>query len=399
MNPASPPHRATSQAHVAWWNDRRVRGVLYQVLVVLGVLALVAYLIDNTLTNLARRNIATGFGFLGREAGFGVSESVIPYSPADTYFAVLVVGLLNTLKVSIIGIVLATIIGTLFGVARLSRNWLVARFATFYVETLRNIPVLLQLFFWYSLITEALPGPRQALNPLPGVFLSARGLKLPEPVWQTVHLWMGIAFLVGIAAAWALGRWARLRRERTGQLFPSLQAGVALIIGLPVVVWLLGGAPTELSVPELRGFNFTGGLTVTPEFTALLIGLVLYTGTFIAEIVRGGILAVAHGQTEAGLALGLSRGQVLRLIVLPQALRVIIPPLTSQYLNLTKNSSLAVAIGFPDLVSTANTAINQTGQAVEGIAVIMAVYLTVSLSIAGFMNWYNRRIALKGARG
>jgi len=399
MDPASPPHRAIPQAHVAWWNDRRIRGILYQVLVVVGVLALVVYLIDNTLTNLARRNIATGFGFLGREAGFGVSESVIPYSPADTYFTVLIVGLLNTLKVSIIGIVLATLIGTLFGIARLSRNWLVARFATIYVESLRNIPVLLQLFFWYSLITGALPGPRQAFNPLPGVFLSARGLKLPEPVWQTTHLWMGLAFLAGIAATWVLGRWARLRRERTGQLFPSLQAGAALIVGLPVIAWLLGDAPTELSVPELRGFNFAGGLTVTPEFTALLIGLVLYTGTFIAEIVRGGILAVAHGQTEAGLALGLSRGQVLRLIVLPQALRVIIPPLTSQYLNLTKNSSLAVAIGFPDLVSTANTAINQTGQAVEGIAVIMAVYLTVSLSIAGFMNWYNRRIALKGARG
>ncbi|MBL8667061.1 MAG: amino acid ABC transporter permease [Rhodospirillales bacterium] len=399
MTPASSPHRAVSGTHVAWWNDRRIRGVLYQVLVVVGVLALVAYLIDNTLTNLAHRNIATGFGFLGREAGFGVSESVIPYSPADTYLAVLVVGLLNTLKVSVIGIVLATVIGTLFGVARLSRNWLVARFATIYVETLRNIPVLLQLFFWYSLITEALPGPRQALNPLPGIFVSSRGLKLPEPVWQTTHLWMGVAFLAGIVGAWALGRWARLRRERTGALFPSLQAGAALIVGLPVIVWLLSGAPTEMSVPELRGFNFTGGVTVTPEFTALLIGLVLYTGTFIAEIVRGGILAVAHGQTEAGLALGLSRGQVLRLIVLPQALRVIIPPLTSQYLNLTKNSSLAVAIGFPDLVSTANTAINQTGQAVEGIAVIMAVYLTVSLSIAGFMNWYNQRIALKGARG
>lgn len=398
MNPPPLPRAASADARVAWWNDRRVRGILYQVLVVAGVLLLVAYLIDNTLANLARRNIATGFGFLGREAGFGVSESVIPYSPADSYFAVLMVGLLNTLKVSILGIVLATLIGTLFGVARLSRNWLVARFATLYVESLRNIPVLLQLFFWYSLITEALPGPRQALNPLPGIFLSSRGLKVPEPVWQTTHLWMGIAFLAGIAAAWALGRWARLRRERTGQIFPSLQAGAALIIGLPVIVWLLGGTPTELSVPELRGFNFAGGLTVTPEFTALLIGLVLYTGTFIAEIVRGGILAVAHGQTEAGLALGLSRGQVLRLIVLPQALRVIIPPLTSQYLNLTKNSSLAVAIGFPDLVSTANTAINQTGQAVEGIAVIMAVYLTVSLSISGFMNWYNRRIALKGAR-
>jgi general L-amino acid transport system permease protein len=398
MAASNSPTSASARAQVAWWNDRRVRGILYQVLVLGGVLLLAAYLVSNTLDNLASRNIATGFGFLDREAGFGVSESVIDYSPADSYFKVLIVGLLNTLKVSLLGIVLATIIGTLAGIARLSRNWLLARFATIYVEGLRNIPVLLQLFFWYSLITEALPGPRQALNPLPGVFLSARGLKLPEPAWQTTHLWMAVAFVLAIVAAWLIGRWAKQRRERTGQLFPTLQVSAALIVGLPVLVWLTSGAPLGMNMPELRGFNFDGGLTVTPEFTALLVGLVLYTGTFIAEIVRGGILAVAHGQTEAGLALGLSRGQVLRLIILPQALRVIIPPLTSQYLNLTKNSSLAVAIGFPDLVSTANTAINQTGQAVEGIAVIMAVYLTISLSISAFMNWYNRRIALKGGR-
>jgi general L-amino acid transport system permease protein len=388
----------TQSTSVPWWNDRRVRSILYQAGVLGVVVLLGAYLVSNTLTNLESRNIATGFGFLWREAGFGVSESPIEYSPADSYARVLLVGLLNTLKVSIAGIVLATIIGTIAGVARLSRNWLVARFATVYVETLRNIPVLLQLFFWYALITEALPGPRQALNPLPGIFLSTRGLKFPEPTWQTTHLLMFMALLVGIAAAWAIGRWARIRHERTGQLFPSIQVGTGLILGLPLLTWLLGGAPIEMNVPELRGFNFEGGFTVTPEFTALLVGLVLYTGTFIAEIVRGGILAVARGQTEAGLALGLSRGQVLRLIILPQALRVIIPPLTSQYLNLTKNSSLAVAIGYPDLVSTANTAINQTGQAVEGIAVIMAVYLTVSLSISAFMNWYNRRIALKGDR-
>jgi general L-amino acid transport system permease protein len=389
---------AVRDASVPWWNDRRVRSVLYQIAVIGGVVLVGAYLVSNTLANLESRNIATGFGFLGREAGFGVSESPIEYSPADSYARVLVVGLLNTLKVSIVGIVLATIVGTIAGIARLSHNWLVARFASVYVEGLRNIPVLLQLFFWYALISEALPGPRQALHPLPGVFLSARGLKFPEPVWQTTHLMMFVAFLVGIAAAWAIGRWARLRRERTGQPFPSIQVGMALVIGLPILVWILGGAPMAMDVPELRGFNFVGGFTVTPEFTALLVGLVLYTGTFIAEIVRGGILAVAHGQTEAGLALGLSPGQALQLIVLPQALRVIIPPLTSQYLNLTKNSSLAVAIGYPDLVSTANTAINQTGQAVEGIAIIMAVYLTISLSISMFMNWYNQRIALKGGR-
>ena len=384
--------------HSAWWNDARVRGVLSQVFVLGGIGLLVWYLVSNTLANLETRSIATGFGFLEREAGFAVSESPIPYSAADTYYRVLVVGILNTLKVSVVGIALATLFGTLAGVARLSSNWLVAKFATIYVEGLRNIPILLQLFFWYTVITQTLPGPRQAFNPMPGVFLSNRGLQYAEPVWDPAYGLMAGALAVGIIGAWALGRWAHKRQERTGRLFPTFRVGAALILGLPVLAYVLGGAPTALDVPALKGFNFRGGGTVTPEFAALLVGLVLYTGTYIAEIVRGGILSVSHGQTEAGLALGLSRGLVMRLILLPQALRVIIPPLTSQYLNLTKNSSLAVAIGFPDLVSVANTSINQTGQAVEGIAIIMAVYLTVSLSISAFMNWYNRKIALQGVR-
>jgi general L-amino acid transport system permease protein len=383
---------------VPWYNNRRVRGILYQVLVLGGVIVIAAYLVGNTLKNLDQRNIATGFGFLGREAGFAISESLIPYSPADTYLHALGVGVLNTLKVSVIGIVFATILGTIAGIARLSRNWLIAQFATLYVESLRNVPVLLQLFLWYALITQAFPLPRQALNPLPGVFLSARGIRLPTPVWGPTHLAMLVALIVGIAAAFAVATWARRRQERTGQIFPVPATALGLIIGLPLIVFLAGGAPTAMDMPQLHGFNFDGGVAVSPEFAALLFGLVVYTGTYIAEIVRGGILAVSHGQTEAGLALGLRRGLVMRLIVLPQALRVIIPPLTSQYLNLTKNSSLAVAIGFPDLVSVANTAINQTGQAVEGVAIIMAVYLTISLSISAFMNWYNQRIALKGGR-
>jgi len=391
--PEAPPPRGS-----AWWTNRRIRGYLYQGLVLGGVVLIAAYLIDNTLANLERRSIATGFGFLGREAGFGIGESLIDYSPADTYLRALAVGLLNTLKVSLLGIVLATLVGTLAGIARLSHNWLLARLAGLYVEGLRNIPLLLQLFFWYALITEGLPLPREALSPLPGVFLSARGLRFPVPVWELTHLAMLAALPVGLLGAWLLGRWARRRRERTGRGFPVFAAGLALILGAPLVVYLAGGAPTDLSVPALRGFNFSDGLAVSPELAALLIGLVLYTGTFVAEIVRGGILAVSHGQTEAGLALGLRRGQVLRLVVLPQALRVIIPPLTSQYLNLTKNSSLAVAIGYPDLVSVANTAINQTGQAVEGVAILMSVYLTISLSISAFMGWYNRRIALQGQR-
>jgi general L-amino acid transport system permease protein len=372
--------------------------LLYQAAVLGGVLLLAAFLVDNTLDNLDRRSIATGFGFLDREAGFGIGESPIPYGPADTYWRALLVGLLNTLKVAALGIVLATILGTLMGIARLSRNWLVRQLATLYVEGLRNVPLLLQLFLWYALIAQGLPLPRQAINPLPGVFLSSRGLRFPEPVWESTHLSMLLALALALLGAWALGAWARRRRERTGRGFPTLPVALGLVLLLPLAAWLLGGAPTGVSVPELKGFNFAGGGQVSPELAALLLGLTLYTGTFIAEIVRGGIQAVPQGQTEAALALGLGRGQALRLVVLPQALRVIVPPLASQYLNLTKNSSLAVAIGYPDLVSVANTTINQTGQAVEGVAVIMAVYLTVSLSIAALMNWYNRRIALVGQR-
>ncbi|MCW5700917.1 MAG: ABC transporter permease subunit, partial [Rhodospirillales bacterium] len=367
-----PPHNPgtvrddRSRATLAyWWNDARVRGVISQLLVVSVIAFIIWYLASNTVANLEARNIASGFGFLDREAGFDVSESSIAYSAADTYKRVFLVGIINTLKVSLIGIVLATLIGTVAGIARLSTNWLVAKFATVYVEGLRNVPVLLQLFFWYALITEGLPHPRQALNLLPGVFLSNRGLMYPEPVWHPAFALMAAAFVLAVAATWLIGRWARKRQERTGQPYPVVGVGLALIVCSMALAYIVGGAPTALDVPELKGFNFQGGGTITPEFTALLVGLIMYTGTYIAEIVRGGILAVAHGQTEAGLALGLKRSLVLRFILLPQALRVIIPPLTSQYLNLTKNSSLAVAIGFPDLVAVANTSVNQTGQAVE----------------------------------
>lgn len=292
-----------------------------------------------------------------------------------------------------LGIVLATVLGVTVGIARLSSNWLIARLAGIYVDTFRNVPLLLQLFFWYAVLS-GLPAARNALNPLPGVFLSNRGLKFPLFVWDAAHWWTLAALAAGLAAAWALGRWARRRRESTGRSFPTVWAGLGLIFGLPALVFLALGAPFQPDIPELRGFNFVGGYTLTPEFAALLVGLVVYTATFIAEIVRSGIQSVHYGQTEAALALGLRRGQVLRLVVLPQALRVVVPPLTSQYLNLTKNSSLAVAIGYTDLVSVANTAINQTGQAIEGVAIIMAAFLTISLAISAFMNWYNKKVAL-----
>jgi general L-amino acid transport system permease protein len=312
--------------------SERGKQVAYQAAAIVAAVLVAWFLVSNTLANLEERRIASGFGFLQREAGFEIGESFfLRYGASDTYLRALLVGLSNTLAVALIGIVLATVLGTFMGLFRLSRNFLLKTLSAAYVEFIRNVPLLVQLFFWYAVITEGMPGPREAFSPLPGVFLSNRGIFFP----------------------------------------------------------------TFSSVPELQGFNFAGGAHLSPEFAALLIGLVTYTAGFIAEIVRAGILAVDRGQGEAAHALGLTRGQTTRLIILPQALRVIIPPMTSQYLNLTKNSSLAVAIGYPDLVSIANTSMNQTGQAIEGIAIIMAVYLTISLSISAFMNWYNARVALR----
>lgn len=375
------------------WHDPAVRAVVYQILIV-GLVGFGAwYLVSNTLHNLAVRNISTGFGFLGREAGFAIGESTIEYRPADSYARAIVVGLLNTLKVSVIGVIAATILGTLLGVARLSRNWLVSKVASTYVEIMRNIPLLLQLFFWYAIITENMPGPKQALNPMPGVFISNRGLQLPSVQGDAMD-WVVIALGLAIIAILGIANWSRKRQEATGQLFPVGRVAVLLLVLFPLVAYFASGSPLSLDMPELKGFNFSGGLTMSPEFAALLLGLIIYTAAFIAEVVRSGIQAVGQGQWEAAQAIGLSRARVLRLVILPQALRVIIPPMTSQYLNLTKNSSLAVAIGYPDIVSVVNTTLNQTGQAIEGILLIMAAYLTVSLSISVFMNWYNKRIAL-----
>ena len=375
------------------WNDPGTRALLYQVIVVGIVGFVVWYLVSNTLHNLAVRNISTGFGFLGREAGFAIGESPVAYTPADTYGRAIWVGLLNTLRVSVVGIVLATLLGTLIGIARLSRNWLVSGVASVYIEIMRNIPLLLQLFFWYAIITENMPGPRQALEPLPGVFLSNRGLKLPSLQGDALD-WILGGLALAIVLVLAVAHWARKRQAATGNLFPVGSVSLALLLALPLASWVAGGAELSLDIPTLKGFNFVGGMTLSPEFSALLLGLVIYTSAFTAEVVRSGIQAVGQGQWEAANALGLSRARVLRLVILPQALRVIVPPMTSQYLNLTKNSSLAVAIGYPDIVSVVNTTLNQTGQAIEGILIIMAAYLTVSLSISTFMNWYNKRIAL-----
>jgi len=382
------------QEKISFWHDPDKLAIFYQALALTIVVLVGYYLFTNTMANLERQNIATGFGFFHKEAAFEIGESLIPYSAADTYARALLVGVLNTLKVAFIGIILTVILGTLVGIARLSSNWLVSRIATIYTEVLQDIPILLQLFFWYAIFYEVLPSPRQALNPITGVFLSNRGMVIGVPKSDPAHTWMFAAFAVGCLAVWILRRWARKRQEKTGQIFPVFWTSAAILIILPTAAWVAGGAPMKMNLPELRGFNFEGGINISPEFTALLLGLVLYTAAFVAEIVRAGIQSVSHGQTEAAMSLGLRPGKVLQLVILPQALRVIIPPLTSQMLNLTKNSSLAVAIGFPDFVSVANTTINQTGQAIEGIALIMAVYLFFSLSTSVYMNWYNKKAKL-----
>jgi general L-amino acid transport system permease protein len=386
---------STTRPKVAPWNDPVVRGWVFQIVIV-GLVGLLAwFLVTNTLENLARQKIASGYDYLSREAGFEIGDSMIPYSPASTYARAILVGMLNTLKVAVLGIILSTILGTLIGIGRLSPNWLLSKICEWYVEAFRNVPLLLWLFLFYKIISEAFPGPRQAISILGSLFLSNRGLYFPVPLADPIHHWMAVGLLVGIVAAFVVKRWAKRRQEATGLPFPTIRAAIALVIGVPLVVWLLGGAPHHMSWPELKGFNFQGGTVIQPEFTALLVGLVIYTSAFIAEIVRSGILALNKGQSEAAMALGLSRTQSMRLVLLPQAMRVIVPPMTSQYLNITKNSSLAIAIGYPDLVAAVNVTINQTGQAIENILIIMAAFLTVSLGISAFMNWYNKRIALR----
>ncbi len=392
-NPNRSRDSATEQPSLFYRSE--VRQVIYQVLLLVGLAFLVWWVANNVAENLRRQNIASGFDFLGRTSGFDISQSLISYSNISTYGRAFWVGLLNTLLVSAIGIVFATIIGFIIGIARLSSNWLIARLATVYVETIRNVPLLLQLLFWYFAVLKNLPPPRQSMLLAEGVFLNVRGLYLPAPVADPGFGAVSVFLLMGIATSIGLYFWARQRQMRTGQQFPVLWSSLGLIIGMPLVVYLIAGSPMHLEYPVLKGFNFQGGVVVLPEFLALLLGLSIYTASFIAEIVRAGILGVPKGQKEAAMALGLTKGQVLRLVVIPQAARIIIPPLTSQYLNLTKNSSLAVAVGYPDFVSVfTGTVLNQTGQAVEVIALTMLVYLTISLLTSAFMNWFNRQMAL-----
>lgn len=375
-------------------NSVRLRAVLFQALILAAVLAGAAYLAGNTLHNLKVRGIATGFHFLSSESGFGIIQHLIAYDETSTFGRVFLVGLLNTLLVSVLGIIGATVLGFIVGISRLSRNWLVSKLAAGYIETFRNIPLLLQIFFWYFGVLRALPPPRGSIAFGEAVFLNIRGVYLPSPVFVQGFTPVGLSAIAALAAIIGLLVISRRRRLESGAGLPRLPIYIGLSVLLPVCLFFLLGRPVSFELPRLEGFNFTGGIVLIPELAALLVALCIYTAAFIAEIVRAGIQSVQAGQTEAARALGLLPWQRLRLVVIPQALRVIIPPLTNQYLNLTKNSSLAAAIGYPDLVSVfAGSTLNQTGQAVEVIAITMGVYLTISLAISFTMTRYNRMTA------
>ena len=389
MTPKAPPKKTN------WsWRSQAFRGLIYQVIAIGLVVMAGWWLAANTMHNMQVRGIQSGFDFLKSPAGFDIGESLYPFDSAQPYWQAFLVGLTNTLRVAIVGIILTTILGTLQGVGRFSRNALVRGVCYAYVEFFRNVPVLLQLLMWYLLFTEMLPAAQEAwtLGPL---FLSKGGLSFPVPIWAAGHLWALFGVLAGIALAFIYRRWAFRQFEATGKIRSMFWVPLAIVIALGVVGWLVGGAPAEFNSPVKGDFSIENGGSLTPEFLSVLIGLTVYTAAFVAEVVRAGVQSVARGQGEAAAALGLAQGQTMQLVMLPQALRVIIPPMTNQFLNLTKNSSLAVAIGYPDVVSIANTALNQTGRAVECIAIVMLVYLTTSLTTSLLMNWYNTRSAIK----
>lgn len=388
-------HRRSSVKGSLSFSNPAVRAWLFQILAILAVVAVAIYLIHNTINNLSSRGITSGFAFLDRSAGFGIVQHLIDYQQGDTYGRVFVVGLLNTLLVSALCIVFASFIGFFLGLARLSDNWLLRKLSTVYIETFRNIPPLLQIFFWYFAVLRNLPGPRQAASALNMVFLSNRGLYIPSPQLGEGVLAFVLSAVIAIVLSVGLFRFNKMHQMKTGQLRRTWPTALSLIVLLPLIAHWLFGAALHWDIPQLRGFNFRGGMVLIPELAALTLALSVYTSAFIAEIIRAGIQAVPYGQHEAARSLGLPNTVTLRQVIIPQALRVIIPPLTSQYLNIVKNSSLAAAIGYPDMVSLfAGTVLNQTGQAIETIAITMSVYLIISLSISLLMNIYNRRIAL-----
>lgn len=381
---------------MSFLRDEKVRGILYQLITIVAFGALVLYIAHNTAQNIEARGIKSGFDFLNNSSGFDITESPIPYTTKSTHWEVFKVGLYNTLIISFFGIVLTSILGLFIGVARLSSNWIVSRLAATYIETFRNIPVLLQILFWYNVVLAAMPSVRQSYSFFDSIFINQRGIFLPKPIFQEGSIYIGIAVVAAFVIGWFVHKWAKKRLEETGKEFPVITTNLAILIILPLVAYLLAGKPVDFEYPVLKGFNFEGGKTYTPEFLALLFALVIYTATFIAEAIRSGIEAVNKGQKEAAMALGLSKTQSLKLVVLPQAIRVAIPPIISQYLNLIKNSSLAAAIGYPELVTVfAGTSLNVTGQALEIIAITMGTYLMISLIVSFILNWFNKKMKIK----
>jgi general L-amino acid transport system permease protein len=372
----------------------KVRGVFYQALTIVILVLVCWFIIGNTADNLRALNRSFGFGFLEGRAGFNLGQALLPYSSDSTNTQALLVGLLNTLLISAVGIVFATIVGFIIGIGRLSNNWLIAKLSQTYVEIFRNIPPLLVVFFWYSGVLVLLPQARDAVHLPFSSYLSNRGLAFPSPIFGAGIWTVGVAFLVAIVVVFFVARWAHKRQAATGQQFHTIWVAIGILIGLPLLTFLAVGRPLSFDYPVAGKFNLTGGFVVAPEFLALLLALSLYTATYIAEIVRAGIRGVAKGQTEAAGALGLRASAINRLVVIPQAMRIIIPPLTSQYLNLIKNSSLAIAIGYADLVAVGGVILNQSGRAVEVVIIWMIIYLALSIATSLFMNWFNAKMAL-----
>lgn len=387
-----------SSTSVNFLNNPNHRAVAYQIIALIAVACLAYYFTNNMFANIEKRGIATGFEFLDNTAGFGISQTLIGYDDGtSTYGDVFYVGILNTLLVSVIGIVFTSLLGLIIGVARLSSNYLIAKLAQVYIETFRNIPVLLQILFWYNVVLASLPSPRQSLSYFDSFYLNNRGFLMPEPIFEPGASAILVALILAVVGVFFLARWAIKRHDETGEEFPIFWVSAGLIIGAPVLVYFIAGQPIGAQYPELKGFNFKGGITVIPELLALAFALIIYTATYIAEAVRAGIEAVPKGQKEAAKALGLKEHVILRKVVLPQAMRVIIPPVINQYLNLVKNSSLATAIGYPEIVTLfSGTTLNQVGQAIEIILMTMMVYLAFSIIISLLLNWFNAKTAIKG---
>ncbi len=377
------------------WTNERSRSLVIQIVALLVLFLTLAWIVNNTVQNLENLGVETGYGFLEQPASYDINQRLIEYTSRSTHARAALVGFLNTVLVAVTGIIFATLLGFMVGVLRLSNNWLVSRLMTAYVEFTRNVPVLLHILLWYGIVVHVLPHPKEAIEPVAGLFLSNRGFYLPRPVFEDFAWVIPASLVATLVGVFLFARHARRVQERTGKIYPVLSMSLAAIIAVPVVAYFAAGSPAHLDWPALKGFNYKGGIALKPEFFALWFALSIYTAAFIAEIVRGGIVAVSHGQTEAAFSLGIKPGWTMRLVVIPQALRVIVPPLISQYLNLTKNSSLAIAVGYMDLTSTiGRISLNQTGRALECMSILLTIYLLISLMISAFMNWYNKRIRL-----